>query len=115
MAELAGSAFYGSFFHTPVYGSFEFLENALIEVDERGTIARVLREGETVVLFSDGVADDLKEGQRAWLQAQLPALRALAPQAAAEHLLSQARARDGGKALDDMTVLICRAVPGSNC
>ena len=46
MAELAGSAFYGSFFHTPVYGSFEFLENALIEVDERGTIARVLREGE---------------------------------------------------------------------
>lgn len=76
---------------------------------------RVLREGETVVLFSDGVADDLKEGQRAWLQAQLPALRALAPQAAAEHLLSQARARDGGKALDDMTVLICRAVPGSNC
>ena len=75
----------------------------------------MLREGETVVLFSDGVADDLKEGQRAWLQAQLPALRALAPQAAAEHLLSQARARDGGKALDDMTVLICRAVPGSNC
>ena len=46
MAELAGSAFYGSFFHTPVYGSFEYLENALIEVDERGAIARVLREGE---------------------------------------------------------------------
>ncbi len=40
------SAFYGSFFHAPVYGSFEYLENALIEVDERGTIARVLREGE---------------------------------------------------------------------
>ena len=42
----AASAFYGSFFHAPVYGSFEYLENALIEVDERGTIARVLREGE---------------------------------------------------------------------
>ena len=42
----AASAFYGSFFHTPVYGSFEYLENALIEVDERGAIARVLREGE---------------------------------------------------------------------
>ena len=40
------SEFYGSFFHAPVYGSFEYLENALIEVDERGTIARVLREGE---------------------------------------------------------------------
>ena len=40
------SAFYGSFFHAPVYGSFEYLENALIEVDERGAIALVLREGE---------------------------------------------------------------------
>ena len=69
---------------------------------------RVLREGETLVLLSDGVADDLKEGQRAWLQAELSALRVLEPKAAAERLLSQARARDGGKALDDMTVLICR-------
>lgn len=39
------SGFYGSFFHAPEYGGFEFLENALVEVDERGVIARVLREG----------------------------------------------------------------------
>ena len=37
-------AFLGSFFHTPTYGSFEYLENALIEVDASGVISRVLRE-----------------------------------------------------------------------
>ena len=36
-------AFYGSFFHTPEYGKLEFLENALIEVDEAGVIVRVVR------------------------------------------------------------------------
>ncbi|MGI6221226.1 MAG: guanine deaminase [Coriobacteriales bacterium] len=36
-------AFLGSFFHTPVYGEFEFLEDALIEVDDGGVIAGVLR------------------------------------------------------------------------
>lgn len=37
-------AFHGSFFHTPVYGSFEYLENALIEVNERGLIERVVAQ-----------------------------------------------------------------------
>ncbi|MGN0073030.1 MAG: guanine deaminase [Coriobacteriales bacterium] len=46
MSQHVESAFYGSFFHAPVYGSFEFLENALIEVDGRGTIVRVLRQGD---------------------------------------------------------------------
>ena len=36
-------AFLGSFFHTPVYGAFEYLEDALIEVDGAGIIARVVR------------------------------------------------------------------------
>ena len=35
-------AFYGSFFHTPEYGSFEYLERALIEVGEDGAIERVI-------------------------------------------------------------------------
>ncbi|MEE0044818.1 amidohydrolase family protein, partial [Ellagibacter isourolithinifaciens] len=35
-------AFYGSFFHTPEYGSFEYLEHALIEVGEDGAIERVI-------------------------------------------------------------------------
>ena len=38
------SAFYGSFFHAPEYGKLEFLENALIEVDEAGVIVRVVPE-----------------------------------------------------------------------
>ena len=38
------SAFYGSFFHAPEYGKLEFLENALIEVDEAGVIVRVVHE-----------------------------------------------------------------------
>ncbi|MDO5116881.1 MAG: hypothetical protein Q4D34_00100, partial [Eggerthellaceae bacterium] len=36
-------AFYGSFFHTPVYGEFEFLEFALIEVNDTGYIERVVK------------------------------------------------------------------------
>ena len=43
MAGTVNQAFYGSFFHTPVYGAFEYLENALIEVDDAGVIARVLK------------------------------------------------------------------------
>ena len=35
-------AFYGSFFHAPAYGSFEYLERALIEVGEDGAIERVI-------------------------------------------------------------------------
>ena len=35
------AAVLGSFFHTPVYGTFEFLEQALIEVDGAGVIERV--------------------------------------------------------------------------
>lgn len=39
-------AFYGSFFHAPEYGGFEYLENALIEIDERGVIERVVAAGD---------------------------------------------------------------------
>ena len=40
------NAFYGSFFHAPAYGEIEYLENALIEVDESGIITRVIRESD---------------------------------------------------------------------
>lgn len=43
MAPQIESAFYGSFFHAPAYGSFEYLEDALIEVDAHGAIARVVK------------------------------------------------------------------------
>ncbi len=35
-------AYLGSFFHAPTYGEFEYLENALIEVDGNGVITRVV-------------------------------------------------------------------------
>ncbi|MBQ6586891.1 MAG: guanine deaminase [Coriobacteriales bacterium] len=44
MSQNVKQAFLGSFFHTPIYGSFEYLEDALIEVDAAGVIARVVRK-----------------------------------------------------------------------
>ncbi len=35
-------AYFGSFFHAPVYGAFEYLEDALIEVGADGVIQRVI-------------------------------------------------------------------------
>lgn len=43
MSSTINQAFLGSFFHTPVYGDFEYLEDVLIEVDAGGTIVRVVR------------------------------------------------------------------------
>lgn len=43
MAADVRQAFLGSFFHTPTYGSFEYLEDALVEVDAGGVIVRVVR------------------------------------------------------------------------
>ena len=42
MSKEVKSAYYGSFFHAPVYGEFEYLEDALIEVDGDGVIVRVV-------------------------------------------------------------------------
>ena len=43
MKQIVDNAFYGSFFHTPVYGTFEYLQDALIEVDMKGVIMRVVK------------------------------------------------------------------------
>lgn len=43
MSDHASQAFLGSFFHTPVYGEFEYLEDTLIEVDDAGVITRVVQ------------------------------------------------------------------------
>jgi guanine deaminase len=42
MAEHKAQAFLGSFFHTPEYGGVEYLEDALVEVDEAGVISAVV-------------------------------------------------------------------------
>ena len=57
MSKEVKSAYYGSFFHAPVYGEFEYLEDALIEVDGDGVIVRV-------VTGDDPCKSDLLEAYR---------------------------------------------------
>lgn len=57
MSKEVKSAYYGSFFHAPVYGKFEYLEDALIEVDGDGVIVRV-------VTGDDPCKSDLLEAYR---------------------------------------------------
>lgn len=42
MSQETAWAYHGSFFHAPTYGEFEYLENAIIEVDGSGVITRVV-------------------------------------------------------------------------
>lgn len=62
--------------------------------------------GETIVLFSDGVADELKPGQAEELMRLLRRLRRQPPQRIAEALIAHASARDAHP--DDMTALVVR-------
>lgn len=63
------SAYFGSYFHTPVYGGFEYLENALVEVDAAGMIARVVtaddpaQEGLLAAYRASGILEELGEGR----------------------------------------------------
>jgi serine/threonine protein phosphatase PrpC len=62
--------------------------------------------GDVVIMTSDGIADELKDGQMDELQTLITPLRALAPDEIAARILSWAQARDGEK--DDMTVIVFR-------
>lgn len=64
--------------------------------------------GDMIIMVSDGVADDLREGQAEWLAAQMEGLRHLKPSEAARRLTDLAASRDGGEARDDMTVVAMR-------
>ena len=62
--------------------------------------------GDVVIMTSDGIADELKDGQMDELQALAAPLRTLAPDEIAARILAWAQARDGEK--DDMTVIVFR-------
>lgn len=64
--------------------------------------------GDLMVMVSDGVADELKEGQMAALRKMLPRVRHMKPDQAAREILTWAQARDAGKEKDDMTVVAVR-------
>ena len=61
-----------------------------------------------ILLFSDGVADELKDGQCDALKSFLPALASASPAQAAARILDWASERDGASRGDDMTVIALR-------
>ncbi len=65
-----------------------------------------VQPGDMIIMMTDGIADELKEGQIEPLRALLPRLRRLPPQDAADAILAHALRREGEK--DDMTVLAVR-------
>ncbi|MDC3958951.1 guanine deaminase [Polyangium jinanense] len=46
MTDLRGKTLAGTFFHAPVLGTLEVLEDALVEIDKAGRIATVIRSGD---------------------------------------------------------------------
>ena len=64
--------------------------------------------GDLLIMISDGVADGMKEGQEDALLRELPRVRHMRPEDAANHLIGWARKRDAGKERDDMTVIAVR-------
>ena len=89
-AELAGG-------HLPI---------GILEMISPGRQRLVVHPGDTLVLHSDGVADELHEGQAEWLRAAACSLAALEPDEAARRLIRAAAAHHGQK--DDMSAIFIR-------
>jgi|GEM_PF-873134 len=66
--------------------------------------------GDTLILYTDGIADDLREGQRDWLARAALERLALAPEEMASALLRAAVGQHGRQ--DDMSVVVIRVEKG---
>jgi stage II sporulation protein E len=66
-----------------------------------------LREGDRIVMVTDGVADPTRPGQQEWLDALLEGITGTTPNLLSERILQAAAAREGGPR-DDMTVLVAQ-------
>ncbi len=75
---------------------------------EPACVRAEVHPGDLLVMFSDGVADEMKDGQPDELAVQLRKLRRMKPEAAAQAILSWAQSRDEGRERDDMTVVAVR-------
>lgn len=64
--------------------------------------------GDLIIMISDGIADEMKEGQAAALEKEIGKVRHMKPEQAAGRILDWARKRDEGKERDDMTVIAAR-------
>ena len=65
-----------------------------------------LRNGDLIVMVSDGVADDSRAGGQEWLQSRLCASKTRDPESLAQFLIASAIERDAGRPGDDMTALV---------
>jgi len=79
----------------------------LDRVDAASASAEVF-PGDLLIMISDGVADEMKDGQITDLLAMLPSLRTCSPKEAVERILDRASHRDGTHRSDDMTVIAVR-------
>jgi len=64
--------------------------------------------GDLLIMISDGIADELREGQTEALCELLPSLRDASPEEAAEQIIRWAEERDAPLRHDDMTVIAVR-------
>lgn len=64
--------------------------------------------GDMMIMASDGISDEMKEGQTEELREVLKGIRHMRPEKAAESILEWAKKRDAGKERDDMTVIAVR-------
>lgn len=67
-----------------------------------------IQPGDTLILCSDGIADDLREGQTQWLRETALSARAQPPQTMAQTLRQAALSRQNGTPGDDMSLVVMR-------
>ncbi|MBQ2956098.1 MAG: SpoIIE family protein phosphatase [Clostridia bacterium] len=75
---------------------------------EPATFRAEVHPGDLLIMFTDGVADELKEGQAEALRAYLPSVRHMKPQDAADAVLRWADERSSSSPKDDRSVLAVR-------
>ena len=80
----------------------------ILDQVEPATEKTEVHPGDLLIMISDGVADELKQGQTEELKKEMLRIRHMNPAQAADALIEWAKARDEGKERDDMTVIAAR-------
>lgn len=83
--------------------SAEALPLGIVESAQPVTQKRVISDGDTILLFTDGVADSFSDDQK--IADFLKDNYSSNPQVIVDRLLEQALANNNGRALDDMTIM----------
>lgn len=80
----------------------------IIDQVEPATERIEVHPGDLIIMISDGIADEMKEGQAGALEREIRKVRHMKPEQAAGAILDWAKKRDAGKDRDDMTVIAAR-------